>query len=49
MKNSQDDALIAVETLSEFVKQFGEIDIYKRIIIEELLKELLKIKEENGK
>lgn len=46
MKQNHNEAKNTTEALQEFSQQFGQDDIYNRIIIEELLKLLLGFKEE---
>jgi hypothetical protein len=46
MKNHQEEATVGTDAFLAFVQQFGQDDIYNRIIIEETLKVIMGIKEE---
>jgi hypothetical protein len=48
MKKSQEEIVVGLDALREFARQFPN-DIYGQIIIEELLKSMLRIKEKDEK
>jgi len=49
MTKSYDEAVVGTDAFRLFAQQFGPDDVYNRIILEELLKVLLGIKEEEKK
>jgi hypothetical protein len=49
MNKSHDEAIAGTDAFRTFAQQFGPDDVYNRIILEELLKVLLGIKEEEKK
>lgn len=46
MKKNHDEATVGTDAFRAFAQQFGPDDVYNRIIVEELLKVLLGVKEE---
>jgi len=46
MNKNHNEAIAGINAFQAFVKEFGPDDVYNRIILEEILKALLGIKED---